>query len=131
MQQAEPMTYPLEPANDSGAYPTELRQEMKRAAFLARSLALLVDRVGSDEPSFLWLVGRAGEVRTLVGAWSHDWSEGTIDAHRAAHRIRTYLRGVEESLHAFLRRSPRVAMFAGFHPRSDTVVNWKPPAFDA
>jgi hypothetical protein len=126
------MTYPTEPANDSGVYPTELRQEMKRASYLARSLTLLVDRVGPDDPSFLWLVGRAGEVRTLVAAWARDWSEGTIDAHRAAHRVRAYLRGVEESLHAFFRpTSRRAATFAGFHPQSDTVVNWKPPAFDA
>lgn len=105
------------------AYPTALRLEVRRAARLAHALARLMDRVDPADPSFVWLVGRSDEIRAVAGAAVREWQERRVDEARAANRVRTYVRGLYETLVAFDRSRPPVAGSRGIRPRSDTIVD--------
>ena len=111
-------------ASRPDSYPTDLRLEVRHAARLSHALARLVDRVDPGDPSFVWLLGRADEVRAVVGSAMREWQEGRIDQRRAAERIRTYARDLEESVQAFYapRFHPRGSA-ASFRPKNDTIVD--------
>jgi hypothetical protein len=104
--------------------PADLRHQVRRAARLSHVLARLVDRADPADPSFVWLVGRADEVRAVVGTAMREWQEGHLPPRAASERISSYVRDLEESVHAFFvprgssRQSPR-----GVRPRNDTLID--------
>ncbi|HEY3816816.1 MAG TPA: hypothetical protein VGL81_06590 [Polyangiaceae bacterium] len=105
-------------------YPVALRFEVRRAARLSHTLTRLVDRVDPGDAAFVWLLGRADEVRAVVGGTMREWQEGRLDERRAAERIGTYVRGLEESLEAFFGESPPpAASRLRLRPPRDTMVD--------
>ena len=107
----------------SGVYPSALRQEVRRAAKLAGTLAGMASRVSVHDPCFPWLVGRADEVRIVVGEVLRGWSDGRMDARHATERIRDFLRAIDESLGAFLRAQSLGARVEGSRRPRDTLVD--------
>jgi hypothetical protein len=106
-------------------YPANLRLQVRRAARLSHTLARLVDRTDPGDPSFVWLVGRADEVRAVVGTAMREWQEGRVDQRRAAERISSYVRDLEESVRAFFLPRQRLAsgVEARARPPSDTIID--------
>jgi hypothetical protein len=104
------------------AYPTTLRHEVRRAARLSHALARLMERVDPADPSFVWLLGRADEVRAVVGAAVRDWQEGRVEEPRASERVRSYVHGLYEVLRAFDRSRARASGPRTRAP-SDTIVD--------
>jgi hypothetical protein len=111
-------------------YPTVLGALMAQADQLARALQSISGRSVASDPSFLWLVGRADEVRTFVDEIAREWSDGSIDTARACDAIRTYVGAIHVALH---RRyggygasccSPHLEPFAG--PRSAVEGGMRP-----
>jgi hypothetical protein len=97
---------------------------VRRAARLASCLARYVERVGPGDPTFVWAVGRADEVRTVVGASVREWSEGRVDAVRAADRIHGYAQELEDALSAYERSARRSeSSVVETRPRFDTAVD--------
>jgi hypothetical protein len=92
--------------SDCGDGTDEVREELERAGRLTHTLSTLAGRVMPHEPLFVWLFGRDQEVRTIVGAILSDWSEGSIHARVAAHRIRTYVTELEQSVRGLCPRIP-------------------------
>jgi hypothetical protein len=72
---------------------------MAQADHLARALQSLFAKAAPGEPSYLWLLGRADEVRTLVGEIAREWSDGTVDTAYACEAIRGYVGAVHVALH--------------------------------
>ncbi|MGD0527878.1 MAG: hypothetical protein ABSE49_22285 [Polyangiaceae bacterium] len=105
------------------SYPVALRLEVRRAAQLAHTMTRLIDRVDPVNEAFVWLLGRADEVRAVVGATMREWQEGRLDQLRASQRIATYVRGLEESLHAFFGVSLPPPSQLRFLRRRDTLVD--------
>jgi hypothetical protein len=99
------------------SYPPALQHQVRRASRLAHCLARFVEGTQPGEPTFVWAVGRADEVRMVVGAALREWSDGRLDAVRAADRIHAYAQELEESLEAW-ERSSRVDVI---RPRNDTL----------
>lgn len=101
--------------------PPVLRTQVRRAARMAHVLAMLAQQTPDDDPSHRWLIGRADEVRAVVGSVTREWSENRVDGSRAAARIHDYLRSLQESHTAFVRSSefqaPRPA-----RDRWDTII---------
>ncbi len=108
-------------------YPVKLRLEVRRAARLAHAVSRLLDRVHPDDASFPWLLGRADEVRAVAGAAVRDWHEGRIDEWTAADRVRSYVRGLYETLHAYYGRGPASSSHVRARPVLDTLVDPGPP----
>jgi len=113
----------LSTTTPSPLYPTALRQEVRRAARLSHSLAVLVDRVDPRDACFVWLLGRHDEIHAIVGGVMREWSEGRIDERRAAERIGTYVRDLEEPLQAFFHPSRASAATVPFRPHTDTLID--------
>jgi len=103
-------------------YPTALRLEIRRAVELSHALALASQNVGPEEEGFLWLLGRADEVRAVTGAVVREWVEEDLAAHTAAERMRAYVDGLEVMLHA-LFRSSRVVVRRPPATASDTLID--------
>jgi hypothetical protein len=80
-------------------YPALLGARIAQADQLARALQSLSGRSVASDPSFLWLLGRADEVRTLVDEIVREWSDGSIDTMRACEAIRSYVGAVHVALH--------------------------------
>ncbi len=110
-------------ASATPSYPIALRLEVRRAAQLAHTMSRLVDRVDPANEAFVWLVGRADEVRAVVGATMREWQEGRLDQLRASQRIATYVRGLEESLQAFFGVSLPPPSQLRFLRRRDTLID--------
>jgi hypothetical protein len=111
-------------------YPALLGALVAQADQLARALQSLCGSSVASDPSFLWLVGRADEVRTFVDEIVREWSDGSIDTTRACDAIRTYAGAVHVALH--LRYggygasccSPHLEPFAG--PRTAVDGGMRP-----
>ena len=105
--------------------PPVLRAQIRRAARMSHLLAMLAQQTPDDDPSHRWLIGRADEVRAIVGSVTREWSEDRVDAAHAAARIQDYLRALQESHNAFVRSSeftaPRPA-----RERWDTIIDVEP-----
>jgi hypothetical protein len=86
-------------------YPPVLRLEIRRAVELSQALARAFDAVGPEDEGFLWLLGRADEVRAVTSTVVREWAEDQLDARAAADRIRTYVDGLEVMLHSLFRPS--------------------------
>jgi hypothetical protein len=111
-------------ASRPDSYPADLRLQVRHAARLSHALARLVDTVDPADPSFVWLLGRADEVRAVVGSAMREWQDGRIDQRRAAERIRAYARDLEESVQAFYAPQLRpVGPAAHVRPKNDTLVD--------
>jgi hypothetical protein len=80
-------------------YPAPLRMQIAQADNLARALGALSGKASDRELGFLWLLGRADEVRTLVDEVVREWSEGTIDTAYACEAIGSYVGAVHVALH--------------------------------
>lgn len=107
----------------SAPYPLDLRGQVRRAARLSHMLARLVDRTDPADPSFVWLVGRADEVRVVVGTAVREWQEGLVGQRIASERIGSYVRDLEESVQAFfLPRAPSATGVRAVRPR-DTIID--------
>jgi hypothetical protein len=104
-------------------YPAALRAEVRRAARLSHALARLVDRVDPSDAAFVWSLGRADEVRAVVGSAMREWQDGRIDTRRAAERIGTYVGGLEEAMRAFFREALLSASKPRYRPRHDTLID--------
>jgi hypothetical protein len=99
-------------------YPPALRREIRRAARLSSVLTVrAINAQVSD-----WCCGRADEVRAVVGDATREWSEGRLDEARAADRIGSYVRGVEEALQAWVRAA-RGGSASRTRPPNDTIVD--------
>jgi hypothetical protein len=105
--------------------PAPLRRELLRAARLSCELARLVERVDQDDRSFVWLVGRADEVRAFVGSTMGEWRAERLDAGPAAERVHTYVEAVESSLVELFgpRAAPSEESTLPFRPQSDTLAD--------
>jgi hypothetical protein len=104
--------------------PARLRHELMHAAQLSCEIARLAERVDDGDLSFVWLVGRAEEVRAVVGNTMSEWRAERIEAEPAAERIQTYVRAVESSLHSFFGARARAASAVPFRPQSDTLIDY-------
>jgi hypothetical protein len=91
-------------------YPTALRLEIRRAVEISRALARAAEGTGPEDEGFLWLLGRADEVRAVTGAVVREWADEDIATQAAAERIRTYVDGLEVMLHALFRRPSRIVV---------------------
>ena len=80
-------------------YPALLGSRIAQADHLARALQALSAKAVTSDPSYLWLLGRADEVRTLVAEIAREWAEGSIDAAYACEAIRSYVGAVHVALH--------------------------------
>jgi hypothetical protein len=80
-------------------YPALLRTRIAQADRLARALQSLCGKSSATDPSFLWLLGRADEVRTLVDEIVREWSGGLIDTTLACDAIHSYVGAVHVALH--------------------------------
>ena len=83
----------------SGAYPAPLRARLAQADHLARALGSLSAKASKHDLAFLWLVGRADEVRILVDEILREWSVGTIDTSYACEAIGSYVGSLHLALH--------------------------------
>lgn len=80
-------------------YPALLGARIAQAEQLARALHALRGKSAPSDPSFLWLLGRADEVRALVDEIVREWSNGSIDTARACDAIRSYVGVIHVALH--------------------------------
>jgi hypothetical protein len=80
-------------------YPALLGARIAQADQLAQALQSLCGQSVANDPSFLWLLGRADEVRTLVDEIVREWSAGQIDTMRACDAIRSYVGSIHVALH--------------------------------
>jgi hypothetical protein len=76
-----------------------LQIRIDQAEQLARALRVLSGRAAPTDSGYLWLLGRADEVRTLVDEIVREWTAGSIDAARACEAIRSYVNAVHFKLH--------------------------------
>lgn len=76
-----------------------LQIRIDQAEQLVRALRVLSGRAAPSDPGYLWLLGRADEVRTLVDEVAREWSAGSIDSARACEAIRSYVDAVHFKLH--------------------------------
>jgi hypothetical protein len=82
-----------------------------------------MERVDPADPSFVWLLGRADEVRAVAGSAVREWQEGRIDERCAAERVHEYVRGLYETLSAFDRAQSASETRLRPRPPSDTLVD--------
>ena len=80
-------------------YPAHLRARIAQADHLARALRSLSGKAVASDPSYLWLLGRADEVRTLVDEIVREWSTDAIDTVYACEAIRGYVGAIHVALH--------------------------------
>jgi hypothetical protein len=80
-------------------YPSVLGAQIAQAEQLARALRSVGGRAMASDPSFLWLVGRADDVRTFVDEMVREWHRGMIDTARACAAIRAYVGPIHVALH--------------------------------
>src|SRR5438067_10587586 len=80
-------------------YPALLGTRIAQADHLARAIQALSAKAVASDPSYLWLLGRADEVRTLVTEIAREWSEGSVDTAYACEAIRGYVAAVHVALH--------------------------------
>jgi hypothetical protein len=99
--------------------PALLVARIAQADDLARAIQRLSAKAVLTDPSSLWLVGRADEVRTLVDEIAREWRDGSIGTESACEAIRSYVVATHVALH---RRyggygasccSPHLEPFAG------------------
>jgi hypothetical protein len=103
-------------------YPTALRLEIRRAVELSAALARASESTGPEDEGFLWLLGRADEVRAVTGAVVREWAEEDLATRAAAERIRAYVDGLEVMLHSLFRPSRIVVRRPAAAPK-DTQVD--------
>jgi len=86
-------------------YPEELRAVIRHA----RRLSKLLEELEARPVTSRWFVGRAGELRTLVGSVVADWKAGLRDSQQTNESIRSFV----DSLHkGAARRLRSTAAFA-------------------
>jgi hypothetical protein len=86
-------------SRSSARHPHLLRVRIAQAEHLARALRAVSAKAPESDPSFVWLLGRADEVRTLVDEVVRECSIGAIDATQACEAIRSYVDAVHVALH--------------------------------
>jgi len=84
--------------------PSALRTELAHADCLARAVESLLSVESPSEPAFVWLLGRAEEIRAYVGELTHEWSQGRIDTGPACEAMATYLAGLHATLEQWYGR---------------------------
>jgi hypothetical protein len=104
-------------------YPTALRLEIRRAVELSHALARALESTGPEDEGFLWLLGRADEVRAVTGAVVREWAEEDLATAAAGERIRAYVDGLEVMLHSLFRPSRVVVRRAPPPGPKDTMVD--------
>jgi hypothetical protein len=82
-----------------GRYPRALQGSLVHANNLAGALDALVVATHPRDPAFVWLLGRAEEVRLYVREVLEDYGAGRLDGDGANAIVGQYL----EELHAALR----------------------------
>jgi hypothetical protein len=107
---------------DAAPFPDDLRSEIRRAAQLSHTLSRLARQTPAADPSFVWLVGRADEVRAFVGTAMREWQEGRVPRSQARERIASYVRELEETVGAFFPPDRPRAPYA-FRPPHDTILD--------
>jgi len=80
------------------SYPPSLHPHIAHATRFARTLEELEGRTDPREPAFLWLVGRAAEVRAFVSDVVREWARGRLEDEHAADLVELYV----DDLHARL-----------------------------
>lgn len=80
----------LNPAAGS-VYPKHLDVEIAHADCLARAVEGLLTVESPSSDSFVWLVGRAEEIRAFVEEITREWREGRIDTSPACDAMKIYL----------------------------------------
>jgi hypothetical protein len=80
-------------------YPPPLRARIVQADHLARALGFLSGKASKKDLTFLWLLGRADEVRTLVDEIVREWTAGSIDTEYACEAIGSYVGALHVALH--------------------------------
>jgi hypothetical protein len=104
-------------------YPTELQQQVRRAARLTHTISLMGHRVGPEDPAFFWMLGRPDEVRAVVSDVTREWSVGRLDGVVAARLLGDYLRGLTASLAAVVNGKQKSSRQSGHPPRRDTLAD--------
>jgi hypothetical protein len=80
-------------------YPAPLGARIAQADHLARALGSLCAKASKSDPGFVWLVGRADEVRTLVEEIVREWSAGSLETTYACEAIGSYVGALHVALH--------------------------------
>ncbi|HEY2515991.1 MAG TPA: hypothetical protein VGI39_34205 [Polyangiaceae bacterium] len=84
-------------------YPALLQEQIMRAEYLARAVAVLSARVPLSHPASLWLRGRADEIRSLVDEIVREWSSEGLETSRAREAIAAYVDATHVALHRCYR----------------------------
>ena len=84
-------------------YPALLQEQIMRAEYLARAIAVLSARVSPSHPASLWLRGRADEIRSLVDEIVREWSAEGLETSRAREAIAAYVDATHVTLHRCYR----------------------------
>jgi hypothetical protein len=79
--------------------PAPLAARIAQADAVARALQRLSAKAVLTDPSSTWLVGRADELRTLVGEIAREWGDGSIGTDAACEAIRSYVGAIHVALH--------------------------------
>jgi hypothetical protein len=74
----------------------------------------------------VWLLGRADEVRAVVGGVLQEWHDGRLDAARATDILRAYVDGLRSSVEG-LRPDARQPSSPSLRPQHDTLVSIDSP----
>jgi hypothetical protein len=82
------------------SYPPSLHPHIAHARRFAEMLAALEEHADPRDPGFVWLSGRAAEVRVFVADVVREWARGRMDDERAADLVELYV----DDLHAELAK---------------------------
>jgi hypothetical protein len=99
--------------------PELLRARIAQADHLARAIGVVSRKAAPSDPAFLWLLGRADEVRALVDEVVREWADGSIETANACEAIGSYVEAIHVALHrrfggcAASCCGPHLAPFAG------------------
>jgi hypothetical protein len=85
-------------------YPALLQEQITHASRFARALRVLHDGVGTEDPAFFWLEGRAAEVGVFTVDVLRGWSSGELATDLAARTIGDYLQMLHATLEGWYGR---------------------------
>src|SRR5579862_9297480 len=72
-------------------YPASLEAHVAEADRLARAIGILAQKAAPEHPAFLWLRGRADEIRAMVQEIVREWSSDGLETSLACDAIGGYV----------------------------------------
>ena len=80
-------------------YPASLEAHIAEADRLARAIGILAQKAAPEHPAFLWLRGRADEIRAMVQEIVREWSSDGLETSLACDAIGGYVGAIHAALH--------------------------------